>query len=151
MIRKYMLPLLAVAGVLFAIHVVIMASKPVPAAPPVVEPAPAPFRSSIAGAGIIEASTQNIAIGTPVPGIVTRVFVRVGSTVKAEEPLFKLDDRDLQAELAVRHTALQTAKNIWPVSCTCRVRRIFLPLRHASRKPRQPWRIRETNWLWRRV
>src|SRR5262245_64381971 len=110
MIRKYVLPLLAVAGVLFAIHMVIMASKPVPAAPPVVDPAPVPFRSYIAGAGIIEARTQNIAIGTPVPGIVTRVFVQVGSAVKAEEPLFKLDDRDLQAELAVRRTALQTAQ-----------------------------------------
>jgi multidrug resistance efflux pump len=110
MIRKFVLPLLAVAGVLCAIQVVIMASKPVPAAAPVVEPASAPFRSYIAGAGIIEARTQNVAIGTPVPGIVTRVFVQVGSAVKAAEPLFKLDDRDLQAELAVRRTAVQTVQ-----------------------------------------
>lgn len=110
MICKYVLPLLAVAGVLFAMHMVGTTSKPVPVAAPVVEPAQAPFRSSIAGAGIIEASTQNIAIGTPVPGIVTRVLVRGGSTVKADDPLFKLDDRDLQAELAVRRAALQTAQ-----------------------------------------
>ena len=110
MISRYVLPLLALTGMLFALHMVGIASKPAPVAPPVAEPAPAPFRSYIAGAGIIEASTQNVAIGTPLPGIVTRVFVQVGSPVKAEAPLFRLDDRDLQAELAVRRAALQTVQ-----------------------------------------
>jgi multidrug resistance efflux pump len=64
----------------------------------------------VAGAGIIEASTENITIGTVVPGVVTRVHVKPGDTVKAGDPLFKVDDRSLVAELQVRQAALGQAK-----------------------------------------
>ena len=50
----------------------------------------------------MEAQSQNIAIGTPLPGIVKTVAVRVGDPVEAGAPLFFLDDRDTQAELAVK-------------------------------------------------
>jgi HlyD family secretion protein len=110
MIRKYVLPLLAVTGVAFALWTVVRSSQPIPAAPPVAQPAQAPFVSFVAGAGIIEASTENIAMGTPVSGVVTEIFVTVGQAVTAGDPLFKLDDRNLQAELAVRQTALLQAK-----------------------------------------
>jgi HlyD family secretion protein len=110
MIRKYVLPLLAVTGVAFALWTVVSSSQPIPVAPPVAQPAQAPFASFVAGAGIIEASTENIAMGTPVSGVVTEIFVTVGQAVTAGDPLFKLDDRNLQAELAVRQTALLQAK-----------------------------------------
>jgi multidrug efflux pump subunit AcrA (membrane-fusion protein) len=110
MIRKYLLPLLAVGGVTFAVWTVVMSSQPIPAAPPVAHPSQAPFGSFVAGAGIIEASTENIGIGTPVSGVVTDLFVQVGQAVQVGDPLFKLDDRNLKAELAVRQTALQQAK-----------------------------------------
>jgi len=110
MIRKYLLPLLAVIGMVFAIQTVIAGNRPVPAAPPVAPPAQAPFPTFVAGAGLIEASTENIAIGTHIAGIVTEVAVTVGSTVKAGDPLFKLDDRALRAELAVRQTTLAQAQ-----------------------------------------
>ena len=110
MIRKYVLPVVALAGVIFAILSVIAGSKPVPAAPPVVQPAQAPFNSYIAGAGIIEASTENIAVGTTLSGIVTSVSVNVGSKVRRGEPLFGLDDRDLRADLTVKRASLQNAK-----------------------------------------
>jgi HlyD family secretion protein len=97
MIRKYVLPLIAAFGFAFAIVSVVRGSQPVPAAPPVAEPARAPFPSYVAGAGIIEASTENIAIGSPVAGIVTRVHVKVGDVVKAGDVLFEIDDRDLRA------------------------------------------------------
>lgn len=110
MIRKYVLPILAATGMMFAIWMVVTGNRAVPAAQPVAQPALAPFRSFVAGSGLIEASTENIAIGTHVAGIVTEVFVMVGSTVKAGAPLFKLDDRALRAELAVRQTVLQQAQ-----------------------------------------
>ncbi|MBI4378714.1 MAG: biotin/lipoyl-binding protein [Nitrospinae bacterium] len=110
MIRKYLLPLLAVIGVIFSIYSVIVSNKPAPVAAPVVQPSKAPFGSYIAGAGIIEASTENIAIGTPLSGIVTDVPVKVGSKVNIGDPLFSLDERDLRAELTVKRAALQTAK-----------------------------------------
>ncbi len=88
--------LLAVIGVAFALWTVVTSSQPIPAAPPVAQPSQAPFASFVAGAGIIEASTENIAMGTPVSGVVTEVFVTVGQAVTAGDPLFKLDDRNLR-------------------------------------------------------
>lgn len=99
MIRKYLLPVLAVAGVIVATIAVILDNRPAPPAGPVVPPAKASFTSYVAGSGVIEASSGNIAVGTPVPGIVTAIYVKSGDHVQAGDRLFKLDDRDLQAEL----------------------------------------------------
>jgi multidrug efflux pump subunit AcrA (membrane-fusion protein) len=110
MFTRYILPLIALAGAIFAVLFVRAGNKPIPASQPVAQPAQAPFDSYIAGAGLIEASTENIAIGTLVPGVVTQVFVRVGDTVKAGDPLFKIDDRDLQADLLVRNAAVASAR-----------------------------------------
>jgi HlyD family secretion protein len=110
MIRKFLLPLLAVGGLTFALWTVVMSNQPTPAAPPVAQPSQAPFASFVAGAGIIEASTENIAVGTPVSGVVTALSVRVGQTVQGGDPLLTLDDRNVKAELAVRQTALQQAQ-----------------------------------------
>lgn len=99
MIRKYVLPLLAIVGVGIAIAMVIQGNHSQPAAQPVVQPAKAPFTSYIFGPGIVEASTENIAIGTPVSGIVTAVYVKWGDRVKNGAPLFKVDTRDLEAQL----------------------------------------------------
>jgi multidrug efflux pump subunit AcrA (membrane-fusion protein) len=110
MFRKFLLPALAIAGVVFAILTVRAGNKPVPVSKPVAEPALAPFRSYVAGSGLIEASTENIAVGTHVAGVVTEVPGKVGETVKAGAPLFQIDDRDLKAELAVREAALLSAR-----------------------------------------
>jgi HlyD family secretion protein len=109
MIRKYVLPLLAVAGVLFAIWTAVRSARPVPPAAPVAEPPRPSFQNKISGSGIVEASTRNIAIGTHVSGIVTRVFVKVGDRVQAQDPLFVLDDRTHQAELGIREAAVKEA------------------------------------------
>ena len=110
MIRKIVLPLLAVLGVVFAIFTVRAGNKPVPVSQPVAEPARSPFPTYVAGSGLIEAATENIAVGTTVPGVVTEVLVKVGDTVKAGEELFRVDDRELKATLAVREAALLSAK-----------------------------------------
>lgn len=108
MIRKYFLPALAVFGVIFAVNTVITGNKTPPPAQPVALPSQAPFDSYISGAGLVEASTENIAIGTHLSGIVHQSFVKVGSKVKAGDPLFQLDDRSLRAERSVRQMALKT-------------------------------------------
>lgn len=109
MIRKYVLSLLAIAGICLAAYTVVKGGKHPPPAQPVAAPAEAPFDTYVAGAGLVESSTENIAIGTFVPGIVTRVYVRPGAEVKAGEPLFTIDDRAMRAELAVREASLATA------------------------------------------
>jgi HlyD family secretion protein len=110
MIRKYLIPLLAVVGMGFAVWMVANQSRPAPAAEPVAMPAQAPFASYVAGSAIIETSTENIAIGAVTPGIVTDMYVKPGTIVKAGAPLFKVDDRALKAELAVRQAALSLSK-----------------------------------------
>lgn len=107
---KYTLPILAAVGFFFAIYTVVNSNKPIPVAPAVAPPASAPFKSFIAGAGIVEAKNQNIAIGTPLSGIVKTLAVKVGDKVKAGAPLFYLDDRDTRAELAVKRADLAKAQ-----------------------------------------
>lgn len=109
MIRKYVLPLLALAGVGLAAWTAMMGARPVPAAAPVAEPSRAPFQSYVSGAGLVEASTENIEASTPVPGLVVEVFAKTGTTVVADQPLLRLDDRDLRAELEVRKATLDAA------------------------------------------
>ncbi|HTE05782.1 MAG TPA: biotin/lipoyl-binding protein [Planctomycetota bacterium] len=111
MITRYVLPLLALLGVAFALIASLSADRSPPVAQAVADPARPPFPSYVAGAGIVEASTENIALGTPVAGLVTAVKVVVGDRVKAGDVLFELDDRALQAELLVARAALEQARS----------------------------------------
>ncbi len=106
MIRKYVIPLLAFVGLLFALWTAVQSAKPVAPALPVSDPPKPAFGDKISGSGIIEASSRNIAVGTHEPGIVKKVFVKVGDRVREGTPLFALDDRRNQAELSVRKEAL---------------------------------------------
>ncbi|MBV8266949.1 MAG: efflux RND transporter periplasmic adaptor subunit [Planctomycetaceae bacterium] len=110
MFTKYVLPLLAAAGVTFAIITVFKARQPTPTSLPLISPPTHPAMKAIAGAGLIEAQKENIPIGTNVPGVVWEVFVRKGDHVKKGDPLFRIDDRDLQAMLKVREAELVSAK-----------------------------------------
>jgi len=110
MIRKYLLPVLAIAGLAFAIWTTIQGAKTQPPARPVSDPPRSPYANKISGSGMVEASTRNISIGSHLPGIVAKVFVTVGKRVKAGEPLFVLDDRKQQAELAVKEATLTEAR-----------------------------------------
>jgi multidrug efflux pump subunit AcrA (membrane-fusion protein) len=78
-------------------------------------PAPPPvsgFPEAVAAVGLVEASTENISVGTPLIGVVAGVFVTPGQTVRAGEPLFELDARHLRAELGVRSKALAVAQAV---------------------------------------
>ena len=111
-VRSIVIPALAVVGVAAAFYTAAQSNKPVVPAQPVASPATSPFATPVAGAGIVEASTQNIAIGSNVPGIVTKVFVKVGDNVKAGDPLFQIDDRSRQSELLVRKAELAARRAV---------------------------------------
>lgn len=110
MLPKATLPILAAAGFAFGIYSVINGNKPVPIAPAVVEPAQAPFKTFIAGSGIIESKNRNVVIGSALPGIVKTLNVKVGDRVKAGAVLFTVDDRDAQANLAMKRADLELTK-----------------------------------------
>lgn len=110
MIRKYLIPILALAGIGFGVATVVNGNKVLPPAAPVAEPSKAPYQTFVAGSGIVESSTENIAIGTEVPGLVSKIYVHIGSRVKAGDQLFTIDDRATRAELAQKQAALQVAE-----------------------------------------
>jgi HlyD family secretion protein len=110
MVRKYVLPTLSVLGVLFAGWMALQAAKPVPPSKPIAEPPRPVYENKISGAGMVEASTRNIAVGTPLSAIVAKVLVKVGNRVKAGDTLFVLDDRKQRADLGVREAGLQEAR-----------------------------------------
>lgn len=85
------------------------AREVVPAAP-LQAPPKSPFTQFIAASGIVEASTENIAIGAPVGDVVTRVAVKVGDQVKQGAVLFELDDRTLKAEAVVQKAQVVAAE-----------------------------------------
>jgi HlyD family secretion protein len=107
MVRKSLLPLLALIGAVIA---VVVGNQAPDGASPAVQPMPAPFAFYVAGAGIVETSTENIAIGTPVSGIVATIYVKWGDWVNAGDPLFKIDDRDLQAQLLPAEAKVKEAE-----------------------------------------
>jgi multidrug efflux pump subunit AcrA (membrane-fusion protein) len=109
MIRTFLIPLIAIAGMLFAMAIVVRSSQPKPPSLPVVLPPTSPFESRVAGSGIIEANSENIAIGTPIAGTVEKVDVLVGDHVKAGDVLFVLDSRDQSSQLAVKKAELASA------------------------------------------
>jgi multidrug resistance efflux pump len=107
---KYGLPVLAVVALVFAATSVkkmtpVRAEVAPPTAPPSGE-----FRRQIGAVGLVEASSENIAISVPVPGLVTAVHVQAGQRVRKGQPLFTLDDRDLRAETALRESDLGLAR-----------------------------------------
>jgi multidrug resistance efflux pump len=110
MVTKFILPLLSVLGLSFAVGSVLRPRPPQAAVPISAPPRrPAEFKS-IAGSGLIEARRENIPIGSPVPGVVWEVFVKIGDRVKVGDPLFRLDDREVQPQIKVRQASLAAAR-----------------------------------------
>jgi HlyD family secretion protein len=107
---KYGLPLFAAIALTFAV-LKIVNSQPVHArlTPPGAPPSTV-YANEVGAVGLAEAESENIAISLPVPGLVTRVDVQAGDHVRKGGRLFSLDDRDLQAELALRRSSLALAE-----------------------------------------
>lgn len=77
---------------------------------PLRPPASPTFEHTVAAVGLIEPSSESIAIGSPYSGIVAQVFVQPGQAVKTGDPLFQLDDRSLKASVAIQSSQLATAE-----------------------------------------
>lgn len=109
MFRRYIIPLFALLGFILAIRTVIVGNKTPPFAPPVVDPPVVPYASFVAGSGIVEPKSENISIASPIAGVVQKVHVQIGEKVKAGDPLFTLDERELTARKAVQRANVEVA------------------------------------------
>lgn len=109
-LRRFLLPFLSLIGIGIALSVVGRDIQPPLVTKPMAEPASAPFAFYISGAGIVEAASRNIGVATPISGVITEVPIRAGDRVAAGSVLFRLDGRDLQAQLVVRQAAVLSAQ-----------------------------------------
>lgn len=102
MLIRWGMPVLAALALIFALtSTQRLQSKAVAAEPPV-KPPSAAYAQQVGAVGLVEASSENVAVSLPVPGLVTNVMVQAGQQVKKGQVLFTLDDRDLRAEFALR-------------------------------------------------
>jgi RND family efflux transporter MFP subunit len=107
MMHRYAFPSLAIGLLGFAVAYALYMQRPEPELPPPVPPPVSPFGDTVAGAGMVEPSTEasgtsSIAVGSQLAGAVLKVRVRIGQEVKAGDVLFELDPRQTEADLKVR-------------------------------------------------
>lgn len=115
MIRKSILPGIAVGLLIFAFGHALYVQRPEPEVPVPVVPSLAPFGPTVAGAGLVEpaseaSGTSAIAIGSQLSGVVTKIAVHIGHKVAAGDLLFELDKRATLAELGARKASLLSAE-----------------------------------------
>ncbi|MFZ1414970.1 MAG: efflux RND transporter periplasmic adaptor subunit [Defluviicoccus sp.] len=109
-LSRVLVVLLALAGIGYAIFFTVSDGRQdPPESAPLSLPAETRFADTVAGSGLIEANTRNIAIGSFVSGIVTVINVVEGQRVEAGAPLFALDRRLAEAELAIAKRNVMSA------------------------------------------
>ena len=111
--RKLILPLLSTTMLGAALyHTARSGPGPSDSAPPAPPPR-SPFVRAVMGTGLVEARTENIGLGTALPGLVREVYMpadRAGVRVAAGTPLFRVDDRQLRAERKLAAASLEAAR-----------------------------------------
>lgn len=144
MLRKYGLPILAIIGLVAALMAVIISSRVQPP-PPVLYPPPrSPYHDYVAGSGIVEAASENISIGSPFVALVTDVYICAGAIVRQGDPLFKLDTRVLEAELAEAKAAREVvAANFKQLAAQPRVETVP-PQEALVRQAKAQWENQKT-------
>ncbi len=107
--KRYIVPAIAVASLSFAIAWTLAAAPVHKATKPPSPPPETISGNTVAAVGLVEPESENIAVSCAVPGLVTAVYVNAGDRVRAGQRLFSIDDRDLQAALRVKQAALEAA------------------------------------------
>ena len=77
-----------------------------------------PYKNFIAATGVVEPESKNIFVGSPISGIVKKVYVQSGESIKKGALLFEIDDAKkrvripvLQAQIANSSARLKSAKH----------------------------------------
>jgi multidrug efflux pump subunit AcrA (membrane-fusion protein) len=101
--------ILPIVGILVAVGATLSVARTYPrreATNPPTQPPVSEFPDTVAAVGLVEASSENISVGSPLPGVVTRVYVAAGQKVRTGDPLFELDLRQERADLRMRRQEL---------------------------------------------
>lgn len=108
---RYAMPVLALLTLGYSIYSVRRSTPSVVQAQPPSPPPSAAYAKQLGAVGLVESASENIAVSLPIPGLVTRVAVAAGDSVRRGQLLFSLDDRDLRAELALRESNVQVSRS----------------------------------------
>jgi HlyD family secretion protein len=92
--------ILALAMISFAGWSIASKYSPRQVAAPPIEAPTNPFDHDVAGVGIVEPASEIISLAIERGGVVSRVDVVAGQTVKAGAPLFSIDRRNYEAAVA---------------------------------------------------
>ena len=108
--KRYLLIALALAGAGAALQLTQGTASETPIKPPPYEPAKREKDGQISAAGLVEAAEENTQLGSLTSGTVTKLHVKVWDKVKAGDPIFSLDDRELKAQQQVLAATLRAAE-----------------------------------------
>jgi HlyD family secretion protein len=108
--KRFFLPIAALAALTFGVISVVRSQPRRQTTTPPSPPPTSTYEQTVAAVGLVETSTENIAVGTEIAGVVSNIYVNVGDRVKAGDPLFSIDSRAMRAELATRQAAVQVAE-----------------------------------------
>ncbi len=103
------IPAIAVLGLAFALFSV-FGRPDTQFKQPDVTPPQGDFANIVAGIGVIEPKSELINIGVELAGVIRDVPVKVGQEVKKNDILFTIDQRDIDAQIAVLEKSLDAAK-----------------------------------------
>jgi multidrug efflux pump subunit AcrA (membrane-fusion protein) len=111
---RQVLPAAAVVGLIAAVAFIAFGLPDRTLSEPLEEPPRAPASlataARVAGAGVVEPSSEVIDIGSALSGLVTAVRVQPGDRVAPGQPLFALDDRAVRAELSRAEAGIGEAR-----------------------------------------
>ncbi len=107
--KRLVLPLVGLLAAFWATFSIARTQPRREATLPPTQPPVSDFQDTVAAVGLVEASTENISVGSPLSAVVAKVFVTAGQTLKRGDPLFELDSRHLHADREVKGQALVVA------------------------------------------
>lgn len=111
---RHILPAIAIIGIIVA-AIMVYTSQPDQSSsdPDIVPPsAPEEQEGTVAGAGLVEPSSELVDIAPEIAGVVAQLFVNAGDQVSKGQPLFSIDARDANAarrEAEARVTRLKSS------------------------------------------
>ncbi len=107
---RQILPLIALVGLVAAAAFILAGLPDRELSEPGREPPRAPEvladQARVAGAGVVEPSSETIQIGSALSGLITGLFVQPGDRVAEGAVLFTVDDRAVQAQLREANAAI---------------------------------------------
>jgi HlyD family secretion protein len=108
------LPVIAVVGLVAAVIFILVGLPDRELSEPGREPPHAPANlaseARVAGAGVVEPSSETIQIGSALSGLITGLLVEPGDRVEEGAVLFTVDDRAVRAQLREANAAIAEAR-----------------------------------------